>query len=332
MLSQSSSRSGTTIPFGCRAQRADHGDHDQLDDRHPERLLRLRPRPEPDDVERVDHRRHEDQGLAVPDREAAQGQHRQPHHRHHHGRPGDPADPAAQDQGGEHRGGHDVHPGDEAGHAGRGLGEPGRLEDLRDAVEAAEHHGLAARLAGEPAEGARREEDQGEARDREPDRQEVEGRHPLEEVVDQEEGRAPAGGDRQQRRLSRGASYVATWGRWAPHHASGQTILQDDGAPLGRLVTGARGRARDVAQAEVEVGVLDLDLEAEALQLLGRGLDAHRAEVARHLHELGALRHHELHGVAVVEHAGRRVLGDDAGPPGPGRSTPRSSAPPAAGW
>ena len=238
MLSQSSSRVGRTIPFGCREQGADHGDHDQLDDRHAERLLRLGPGAEPDDVEGVDHRRHEDQRLAVPDREAAQGQHPEAHHRDGDGRPGEPADPRAQEEGREDRGGHDVHAGDEARDAGGGVCQPSRLQDLRAAVETAEHHGLAARLAREPAERTRREEDQGDAGDREPDRQEVEGGDPLEEVVDQEEGRAPARGDRQQRRGREQRRTTRRGGGGHPHHASGQTMWRTTVLPLGAVSPG----------------------------------------------------------------------------------------------
>ena len=74
-----------------------------------------------------------------------------------------------------------------------GVGESGGLQDLRDAVQAAEDDargGATRRTAGRSARGATRTSS--DRRDREAHREEVEGRHPVEQVVDQEERAAPA--------------------------------------------------------------------------------------------------------------------------------------------
>ena len=177
---------------------ADDRDHDQLQGGHPQRVLRLGPGAEPDDVQ-GDHRRHQDQGLAVADRQAAQRQHRKAGDRHEHGHPRQAADPRVQQERGEDRRRHDIHPGDEARDGGRRLRQSCGLQDLGDAVEAPEDDGLAPRLAAEPAQRAGGQEDHRRARDREPDGEEVERRHPGQQVVDQEERRAPARGDAQER-------------------------------------------------------------------------------------------------------------------------------------
>ena len=103
----------------------------------------------------------------------------------------------------------DVHAGDEAGHAGRGVREPCGLQDLGDAVERAEHERVLPGVAGQAAQRPGRH-DQQHRRDREPDRQEVQDRHPLEEVLDQEERRAPDGGDAEQEQRRRAGTYGGT--------------------------------------------------------------------------------------------------------------------------
>ena len=77
--------------------------------------------------------------------------------------------------------------------------------------------------------------------------------------------------------------------------------MEDDDAALRRHRARVGRRARDVAEPEVDVGVVRGDLEPEPFQQAGRGVDPHGAQVVGHPHELGALRDHELHGVAAVE-------------------------------
>ena len=57
---------GQDDPVRSGAGQADHGDHEQLHDGHPQDLAGLGPRAQPDDVERVDHRRDEDQVSPYP--------------------------------------------------------------------------------------------------------------------------------------------------------------------------------------------------------------------------------------------------------------------------
>ena len=94
--------------------------------------------------------------------------------------------------GGEQRRRDDVHAGDEAGHARRGVGEPDGLQDLRDAVERARGRPPARRASAESRSSAGRDDEQQHGGDREPQRQEVDRRHPVEQVVDQEERRCPS--------------------------------------------------------------------------------------------------------------------------------------------
>ena len=128
------------MPSGAVATRQIDRDHEQLDHRHAQRVPGRRPGAEGDDVQRVEHAGHEGQRLAVPDREAVQGQHAQPDRRQRHRAPGDRRDPRPEQDGREQGRAHDVHPGDEAGHAGRGVRQPGGLQDLRDAVDASDEH------------------------------------------------------------------------------------------------------------------------------------------------------------------------------------------------
>ena len=67
-----------------------------------------------------------------------QGQHAQPDRGQHDRQPGRWRDLGPQDQRAEQRCGDDVQPGDEARHAGRGVGQPDGLQDLGDAVQQAE--------------------------------------------------------------------------------------------------------------------------------------------------------------------------------------------------
>ena len=190
------------------------------------------------------------------------------------------ADPGAQEQRREHRGGHDVHPGDEAGDAGRGVRQPGGLQDLRDAVEAAEHDRLPARLAAEPAEGARRQQDRvtlaianrtarkssvGTRSSRSWIRKNVE---PQQAVT----ARSAAVASRVVRREACGLL-----GTTHSLPGSGQTRRTMTVLPLGDRRARTRGGARDVAEPEVDRRRARSSTSKPRPSRLGRRVDAHGA-------------------------------------------------------
>ena len=142
-----------------------------------------------------------DQGqrLAVPDREAVQGEHREPRRRQGHGAPtssarcGSAAATAA--SSGVSTTYMPVMKPDTL--AGR-VGQAGRLQDLAPRRRPAEQRRVAAAGASSPPERTGEEQGQEDRGDGEADGQEVQRRDPVEQVLDQEERRSPGRGDRQQ--------------------------------------------------------------------------------------------------------------------------------------
>ena len=253
-------------PARSRGARADHRDHDALDDRHAERVLGVRPRAQADDVQRVDHRGDQGQRLAVPQAEAgadvAEGEYAESGDREQHGHPGQPTDAGTQQHRGEQRRGHDVHPGDEPRDAGSRRGEPGGLHDLGDPVEGAEDDGVPHAVArqADRLRGDQQDRDRG---DREPHGQEVEHGHPVEQVVDQEERRPPARGDREQGEGGEegdpGAWGPGAWGRRAHggslDNRSGRLRGRSDGAAGAAEHALVGAHAGHVALGPLEVAV-----------------------------------------------------------------------------
>ena len=152
-------------------------------------------------------------------------------------RPSGSSDALAQQDGRDDRCEHDVGSGDEARHGCRRRREALGLEDLCQAVERAEPDSDEHLPAAQGAHGSPEDDEHDDGRKAEAHREEVDRRDRLDEVADEEEGRAPHGGERDEQQ--RGQARARRGGHGPVRRSSGVIVL-----PLGTGRAGGEAPVR----------------------------------------------------------------------------------------